>query len=266
MDFMKISHNMKIVLRSLIEGNTIGDLNKNSIQSLRSRLLINDHNQLTRTGWILAISYAKLDRQCKFLGIHLEELEIDYSNFPEKSALKYFENNGYIGTNAEGGAILNVIKALMLEKLYEHNLFKDRADACCRYLEAQFTILNSNKLELISSIKTTSKELFLNNFLEIISTDFISGLYPELKMEFAEAFYEAIDLNYIISIANKFSEDPYKYRSGWPDLILIKDNKIQFVEVKTSDKLHINQIETISAMKELVPYEFKVIKLTSIKK
>lgn len=263
--YRKLSQDMKKALISIIEGNPV-NIKQSTFKSLYLRGLITDSHQVTCCGWQMGISFLNLEKQCKYLDIELETLVVYFASAPELATLKYYENQGYIGTNAEGGAILNILKALILEKLAKYNFFNDRNDACCRYLEAQLTILKEKIPELISEIKMISKDKFLNNFSEIISTSFISSLYPELSMKFADAFYNAMNINHIMTIAAKFAEEPYRYRAGWPDLILIRDREIQFVEVKTTDKLHISQIDTISVMKSLVPYKFKVVRLKKYEK
>ena len=150
----------------------------------------------------------------------------------------------------------------MLDKLAELNYFGEREDACTRYLEAQFTILKDNISEIISEIKPVTKSRYISNFQEIISKPFIATEYPELSIEYAGALFDAIDKESFIKIAKKIAEDPYTYRNGWPDLTLVKDNIVSFVEVKTTDKLHESQLITIPAMKNLVPFDFSVCKVT----
>lgn len=66
-----------------------------------------------------------------------------------------------------------------------------------------------------------------------------------------------------IAIAKKISESPYTYKNGWPDLTLIKEGKLTFVEVKTNDKLHESQLITIPAMRDIIPSEFKVCRIVA---
>ena len=80
-------------------------------------------------------------------------------------------------------------------------------------------------------------------------------------MEFADAMYDAINSNIYISVAKKIAEDPYAYRNGWPDLTLVKGNKVLFVEVKTKDKLHDSQLVTIPVMRDIIPFVFKVCRI-----
>jgi uncharacterized protein (UPF0262 family) len=151
----------------------------------------------------------------------------------------------------------------MLDELSKYNIL-GRADACSRYLEAQF-VINPDAIEnIISSIPLTSRERFISNFNEIISESFIAYTHPELSLEFAIAIYDALDANCFISIANKLSENPYEYRNGWPDLTLIKGSNVLFIEVKVRDKLHESQIITIPEIQKIVPASFCICKLLRV--
>jgi hypothetical protein len=43
-----------------------------------------------------------------------------------------------------------------------------------------------------------------------------------------------------------FMRNPYDFRAGWPDLTIARENELRFVEVKTTDKLHSSQKNTIT--------------------
>jgi hypothetical protein len=203
-----------------------------------------------------------LIKQCEKLSLLYEEVVLNYSGVPEKAALEFFEKQGYVGYYNEGSLILNVIKALMLDKLAELNIFNDRSDACSRYLEAQLTILNKHTDSLINSIRQTSKSKFITNFQEISSTSYIKSKYPNLSINLAVALFDALDTNYFIGVAKKISEEPYEFRKGWPDLTIIKGNEIRFIEVKTTDKLKKSQIKTIPEMSSILPCLFSVLKVS----
>jgi hypothetical protein len=57
-------------------------------------------------------------------------------------------------------------------------------------------------------------------------------------------------------IAKRFAGDAYAYRAGWPDITAIRDGEVLFREVKTTDKLHRSQLETIGCV--LLPEELNV--------
>lgn len=208
----------------------------------------------------------KLEIQCHQLGIELEDIELDYKGKPEDAALGHFISQGYVGSSNEGITTQTVLKALMLDKLAEVNVFKSRPDACSRYLEAQFEIYTDIADEIVSSIKKTTPSDFSKNIREILSQPFIRREYPELSLDICEAIYAAIDTDKLISLARRFSNCSYNYRAGWPDLTLIKGKEVRFVEVKTSDKLHKSQLFTIAMLMDVLPYKISVLRIKKIEK
>jgi hypothetical protein len=254
--------NLKKILKTIIKNKQDFDFNANEhINLLTAFEFINERNQLTQRGYSKALECIPLPRQCSELLLDLETIELVYDGNPEQALLSYYESQGYTGLNIEGVGIITILKAIMLNLLHKYNSFKDREDACVRALEAQFS-LNPTKLnEIILSISSTTRQEFIDNFKEIISKPFIASRYPELSLNFATAIYDSIDKNIFIAIAKKIAETPYTYRNGWPDLTLIKDNKVSFVEVKATDKLHISQLITIPIMREITQLSFHVCKV-----
>ncbi|MDO9048186.1 MAG: VRR-NUC domain-containing protein [Methylobacter sp.] len=246
---------------NIYTGNSIESIKKSMLNTLRNTDILGIDDRLTVLGKVYAISMMTLAKQCLELSLEYDTLNIAYKGRPEKALLAYYKSLGYIGISSEGIGILTVLKAFMLDKLAQYNFFNNRKDACTRYLEAQLTILKEKKGEIISSISSVSRTRYLSNFQEIISQPFIAGEYPELSLEFASAMYDAININIYIALANTFAEDPYKYRSGWPDLTLIKGNEVQFIEVKTTDKLHGSQLVTIPVMRNILPFTFRVCRV-----
>jgi hypothetical protein len=203
-----------------------------------------------------------LVQQCHKLSLYFYEITLPYKGKPEPALLKHFESQGYLGTCDEGYPFLTILKALMLDKLSEFNIFSDRDDACCRYLEAQLNILKDKTDELIASISDTNRDLFIRNMEEILNQPLLKRLHPGsgLSLEFAIALFDAVETKTFKDVAYKIAKDT-SYRSGWPDLIIIKDKEVQFIEVKTTDKLHNSQLLTIPAMQEVLPYKFSVYRI-----
>lgn len=204
-----------------------------------------------------------LIKQCQKLSLKYEEIELNYSGSPEVAALEYYQIQGYIGSYNEGGLILNVLKALMLDELTKLNTFKERTDACSRYLEAQLKILNKYTDRIINCINNTNRARFISNFTEIINTPSVKKEYPKLNVKMATSLFDAISTKDFINIAYKISEDPYTFRKGWPDLTIIKNNEVRFIEIKTTDKLQKSQMLTIPVMRTILPYIFSVLKITN---
>lgn len=248
-------------LLQVYQEKTAEGVNKSTLKALFARGLIDESNLITSRGSRYFISKLTLTKQCDEINLELEELKLSYTERPESALLAHYRKLGYVGISCEGIGILTVLKALMLDKLAELNSLNDRGDACTRYLEAQFTILKDKINEIIPTIRTTTKERFFSNFQEIIEKPYISLKYPELSIDFAMALFNATNKDHFVEVANKLAEDPYVYRNGWPDLTLIKDKKVLFVEVKTTDKLHDSQLITIPTMCKIFPFKFTVCKL-----
>lgn len=255
---------MEQTILEVYKGNSTLNINKSTFKALQERSLLNADYTITDSGLLYVISKLPLTKQCSELRLELKNINLSYEGKVETALLNYYQSLGYYGSSLEGIGISTVLKALMLDKLAIYNAFEDRVDACSRYLEAQFTILENKVDEIIMSIPSVSKNKYLNNFKEIINNAYIASCYPELSIDFANAMYDAINSEIFIKVAKKMAENPYLYRKGWPDLTLVKGNEVLFIEVKTNDKLHESQLITIPAMREVLPYNFSVCKVTRI--
>lgn len=207
------------------------------------------------------MSRTYLEKQCESLSLLFKDISLEYDGRPEPALLKHFESFGYVGSFSEGCALLTALKALMLDKLAELNIFNDRDDACLRYLEAQFIIHRDSVNDIIGSIQNTSRDKYLSNLHEILDRSFGQVECSIKLFKCCEALFDAIETEVFMAVATKFSEDPYSYRSGWPDLTLVKGQEVRFIEVKTTDKLHKSQLLTIPAFREVLPYEFSVYRV-----
>jgi len=231
--------------------------------ALIRRGLLRSDGTLTRQGWIRSLEFVSLSEQCKQIGIRLELLTIEpHPLGPERAAWQYLRGRGFIGTHCEGGAILTLIKASCLEFLVRSNPFKSRDDACTRFTEAQLTILQESKSELLAAIQESTVDDMVHAFQEIYSHGAVREQFPSLTSEQISALYNAIGPDRLAIIASAIMEDPYAYRSGWPDLTMTRNESVLWGEVKTNDRLHKNQIRTILQMRKLLPGEVLVFRVT----
>ena len=205
-----------------------------------------------------------LEQQCSTMSFEFKSISLAYDIRPEDSALEYFKEQGYIGTSNEGSMFQNVLKALMLDELARLNTFKSRDDACSRYLEAQLTIQQDNLEGIIGSILQTTREKFIANLEEIISKLRGTSLDNGLSLEAGIAIFDALPRETLTKLATKFSEDPYGYRKGWPDLTLIRGDEIRLIEIKTTDKLHKSQLITIPMLNQILPNKAEILKLRKL--
>jgi len=260
----KISKSMDQAIRNIYKEGVVDGVNSGTLKALQDRGLLECMDKLTPEGMRYAISLMPLSKQCEEILLNIQHIPLSYNGIPEQASLIHYQSLGYVGVSCEGIGIFTVLKALMLDKLAEYNQIDGRDDACTRYLQAQFIIHKDKIDEIILSIKSTSKESYLNNFSEIVSKQYIAITYPELSIEFAHAMYEAIELSTYTAVAIKIAEDPYKYAKGWPDLTLVRNTEVLFVEVKTTDKLHSSQLITIPVMREILPFEFTICKVSKL--
>ncbi|MGY8873234.1 MAG: VRR-NUC domain-containing protein, partial [Pseudomonadales bacterium] len=131
-------------------------------------------------------------------------------------------------------------------------------------LEAQLTIQQANLEGIIESILQTTREKFIANLEEIISKLRGTSLDNGLSLEAGVAIFDALPRETLTKLATKFSEDPYGYRKGWPDLTLIKGDEIRLVEIKTTDKLHKSQLITIPMLNQILPNKAEILKLRKL--
>ena len=89
----------------------------------------------------------------------------------------------------------------------------------------------------------------------------VQEAYPELTEAAIGSIFTALGGKALREITRTIAEDPYQYRAGWPDLTLAKGENMLWVEVKTTDKLHMSQIITMTKMKPLLPGKLLVLQL-----
>lgn len=261
---IQIPRDVRFFLRSKLLGKSCAQLSNENIDFLKFNLLVNRDTTLTEEGRLYAIAMSSLDIQSDQLGIVHDRLNIVYKGAPEEYALSIFLNTNYIGVNAEGYFLHAIIKALLLDLLTELNTFKDRNDAIQRYLPAQFIILKNYKQRILSSI---SKDNFICNYREIINNQFISevskGLCTQhsMSIECASYFLRIISYDNLKIIINALIDEP-NLCFGWPDLTLIKDNGLYLKEIKTTDKLNLNQIQVINKFKSIKELNFGIFQFT----
>ncbi len=263
---IKLTKLMRKVLTELVENKTQG-FKGNTVNALIDRGLVFDNGELTQEGREIAITLLSLGRQCEQLDLPLYKAAGPYDSSPEYFLCKYLMDHGFDGgAYCEGGAFLILIRASALSILTELNTFGSKEDACSRFTEAQFTILKDKSDKILDVISNVAASQIGQNFQEIYKYDIVREAYPGLEAKFILSIFEAIGPECLSNISKLLFEDPYAYRKGWPDLTMVRDGKICFIEVKTSDRLHLSQIKTIPRLMETVPAEFMVVQLKNAPK
>lgn len=97
--------------------------------------------------------------------------------------------------------------------------------------------------EIGDAIGAADRSTVVRNFERIYAAG-VDQYYPGVSVEFIEQLHIALAAK-LPAIFARFSSDAYCYRAGWPDLTAVRGQDVRFREVKTSDKLHGSQLETI---------------------
>ena len=238
-------------------------INRQTYNALLSRALLTRDEHLTRDGWKQAVALSSLPRQCEHLSIGYARLGgLKYRQEPELALWRYYVTKGYCGAYCEGRALLLLIRAAALDVLESLNPFSSREDACSRYTEAQLTIHKNHLVDIGDAVEHATAETIARAFREIRHRSFLAReACPDLTAEVLVEIFASIGSKRLRELTEAIAEDPYLYRNGWPDLTLTNGRELLWVEVKTTDKLHLSQITTIHRMKPLLPGTIRVIQL-----
>ena len=197
-----------------------------------------------------------LERAAKNLDVELIHLELERGGslktwknprtkknwcLVEDAVLGYFEIDGWRGYSKEGGLLLTLIKAMsfpeidvryrtpLVESIYYHYvpskfeldwLLSNIAQADERQIQKNFRIMADK----------TPAYWFCDGMR--YSSRSILDFNPYLEEWMLLELFQSMGNTRILDIARKFSEDPYEYRKGWPDLTIWKNGQTKFLEVK----------------------------------
>lgn len=192
---------------------------------------------------IREIGFMNLQKQCDTLGLRINVLDWKSECEPEDFALNAYINDGYVGSRYEGRAISLALKGMCLDSQTKFSKlsgtqFDAREDACVGGF-GEISLCEKDHLQsIVNEILGISKKQFLENCIEMLRYALVKAWYPDVSLDLLDLIYDTLTKEEWIKLASI-------QRNGWPDLTLIKNNRLKFVEVKTSDKLHASQIITI---------------------
>ena len=225
----------------------------------------------------LKLPKASLAQQCEGIGWSLIDLpaqkhdkrswSIDggTAGLPEEVVGRMYASNGAHVSFCEGGSVLLLMKAAALETLAKRNTFSDRSDAIARYLEAQLTILAEYTAEIVETVRSITPDALARNVVELADSTTLRSFFPRVKPEFMLELYEQMGNEKLADLLQAFSVAPYEYRAGWPDLILLTNGSLKFVEVKTSDKLLDTQMRFAKGIGKPMGFDCGVVRLKATK-
>lgn len=222
-------------------------------------------------------SKVSLAQQCEDIGWSLTDLPAQKHDkrswsisggivgLPEEVVGRMYAHNGANVSFCEGGSVLLLMKAAALEALARRNTFSDRSDAIARYLEAQMTILAEHIAEIVETVRSITPEALVRNVAELSANTKLRSFFPRVNPEFMLELYKLMGNDKLADLLLAFSAAPYDYRAGWPDLILLTDESIRFIEVKTSDKLLETQLRFANGIAKPMGFDCGVVRLKAIK-
>lgn len=212
-----------------------------------------------------------LSLQCEALSLPLEVAVLERTdkqwvvsgkNYkrPEDAALAHFQSLGWQGVACEGKAVLLLMKAACLDTLTRVNEFGSRTDASISSFEGQAFIHKDHEIKILSDIGSAGVDLIRKNLQDIFSQPNYSMLYPDLDLEVMLDLWRAITPTDLKLFAKHIFEE-HGYRAGWPDLTLVRQGQLRFVEVKTTDKLHASQRQLVLDILQPNSFDVHVIRL-----
>lgn len=255
-----LSSSMKKALRLLVLPNEKSSkvVASRTLESLRVRRLVDATEELTDPGIVLSLSLLPLQEQCKFLQIDTQEIELakKYED-PAVDAMYYFMECGNRCCYTEGGIVKKILFCLYFHKLSEYTKagWKDFMSGLCtipfavglNIIDFEDYVKNYATIEqnLIETIAEANCDIFLKNYRMLFKKGFCWFGVDEI---FATEILEIIGIRDFAEIARVIFSDPYAFMNGWPDLTVIKNGNVEFVEVKTNDRFTISQLITIPEM------------------
>jgi len=259
-DKQKLSSLMKKALRSLLlpKEKRSRDVTPLTLGALQVRRLVDTDGELTGPGTILSLSLLPLREQCQFLQIDTQEIQLPkkYKD-PAVDAMYYFMESGNRCCYTEGGIIMKIIYCLFF-----HRLSKYTKPGWVHFMSGLSTLplaigLNIIDFEdyitdyetieknLLKTIAEADHNVFLTNYRKFFNKGFCWYGVDEI---FASEIVEIIGVRRFAEIARVILTDPYAFKIGWPDLTVIKNGNVEFVEIKSNDRLTISQLITIPEM------------------
>lgn len=255
---------------------------KEIVQKLQKNGICDNYGHLTERGYVVVISYLSLEEQCRVLGIKLEYESITINKETEVSVLEFYKKKGYKGCSSEFEIIEVILYCLCFNKLFPLHLEKYNENINSSYWASggkRFSIAESYsqsiggyikyfsklKNELIEIIKNANERMVRKNFSEIFKIQYPSnqdnlkkqGIYGDLVVD----VYKGLGNEGFARIGWLYFNNPFVYSKGWPDLSIVKDNKVKFIEVKIRDRLKRSQIITISDLKKSTNLDLSILKI-----
>ncbi|MCB0197065.1 MAG: hypothetical protein KDJ65_34270 [Anaerolineae bacterium] len=258
----KLTSGMRSTLRNLLVKKEKKP-NSRTFKALNWRRLANENGELSEHGRVLALSQLSLKRQCQLLNLPLFEWNVSTLENPENTVQSMLEQQGsqsYFVENTfclfidyvMGNALLEVA-----EKLGKHVYTLD--------LTYDPEIFFFVKKDLEKYLNSLNENHCIGNFP--VCKPFLGTIFtndtPQQILTLFDKIFRSLGVDRVKKLLRMYFSNPlaYSYR-GWPDLFVIEKQNAYCIEVKTTDKLHLNQLVTIPDLVVVAGLSVHVVKLT----
>jgi len=230
-----------------------------------------------------------VDEQCKFLGIPYQKLKAKWDGhgfdrfnwycehkkdwvYPENYVLNRYIADGWRGVNCEGRFIHTILKLLTQDELSGYWILDYFYLTESAYCSDENIEHHQKRLQKsIPNFQASTEKDLIERF------EYCKNPQPEHD-EFGRSepcFYHAVDWptdlivdayralgkELLFEILKLLIAGGEKRRYGWPDLTIVKDGRIKFVEVKTRDRLGKAQIDLWDSTLKPLSLDVTVVEL-----
>lgn len=200
-----------------------------------------------------------LAQQCQELGIRLERLAVSRTKtgwnvagrlyrHPEPAAFAHLAGLGYVGGWNEGASLQILMHAACLDYALAHYPPGKRYgdDILLRTVfHAIADQMHDHAQQLLECIRNAERATVHDRLGQLLALALPDVISPLTSSSSLMALWDALGGPTMASLATLIVQGPWSFRMGWPDLTVVKNGTVRFIEVKTTDTLLESQIDTI---------------------
>ncbi|MBC7420656.1 MAG: VRR-NUC domain-containing protein [Bdellovibrio sp.] len=188
-----------------------------------------------------------------------EEIWLDeaYYRKPENGALDHFRNQGFTAYHAENYLWSSLFGLLFWDELFE----SDQAAIFNAFERRSVTLIGSNfyeqnKLPIENTLAQLDRpeqaiKLVLKSMLKNQGVANQIFQWHPSTAEILVEFLKAADAKALVKVLRVLTQDYDMRRTGFPDIVTIKDGKVHFYEIKAEgDQLKSHQLNQLKLLKD----------------
>lgn len=186
----------------------------------------------------------------------LDEL---YLGNTEQGAVKFYQNQGLLAWHVENELWLSLFGLLFWQELFESeqsaifNEFERRPrDLTSPAFYNKHQVALEAKLAQLANNPEQSLKFILQNFTQYYGTvNSIFRWHPDITC-WLKPLLTGVSASALVGVLRRLAQDFRHHASGYPDLMVVADSKVRFIELKApGDSLRRNQLSRIRSMQAL---------------